>query len=214
MSRNLICSLCLFLSFTLFLAASPGELAFDMYHTPKEVNSLLKSWSSEYPQLTKLVNIGKSSGKSDLLVLRIAAKGKGSPEPDSRPAIFVSANTEGVHLVGTEAALMLIEAARNFFSKIRYERRTNNNPIDDDLDDLMDEDGPDDLNKDGLITKMRVKDPEGEWIPDPTDSRLMRKADPKKGEKGIVLKSTVISLMTLNTLLNLQASGPSPKKKQ
>lgn len=215
MSRNLLCSLCLFLSVALLLAASPGELAFDMYRTPTEVNSLLKFWSSQYPQLTKLVNIGKSSGKSDLLVLRIAAKGKGSPEPDSRPAIFVSANTEGVHLVGTEAALMLIEklltkygsdkkiatllekrtvyvspllnpdAARNFFSKIRYERRTNNNPIDDDLDDLMDEDGPDDLNKDGLITKMRVKDPEGEWIPDPTDSRLMRKADPKKGEKGI-----------------------------
>jgi hypothetical protein len=53
------------------------------------------------------------------------------------------------------------------------------------MDDLIDEDSPEDLNKDGYITKMRVKDPEGEWIQDPVDPFLMRKADPKKEEKGV-----------------------------
>ncbi|MBM3284677.1 MAG: hypothetical protein FJY81_02290, partial [Candidatus Aminicenantes bacterium] len=62
---------------------------------------------------------------------------------------------------------------------------TNGRPVDDDLDMKMDEDGPDDLNKDGLITQMRVKDPEGKWIADPAEPRLMRLADPKKGEKGV-----------------------------
>ena len=57
--------------------------------------------------------------------------------------------------------------------------------FDDDLDDLIDEDGPEDLNKDNFITQMRVKDPEGQWIPHPTDPRLMRRAEAKKGEKGI-----------------------------
>ena len=53
------------------------------------------------------------------------------------------------------------------------------------MDDQTDEDGPDDLDGDGIITQMRVKDPAGEWIPVEADPRLMRKADPAKGEKGI-----------------------------
>jgi len=109
MNRHLFFFLWLFLSFSLLLFAVPGEMTFDKYHQPKELNALLKSWTSKHPQLTKLINIGKSSGKNDLFILRIAAEKKGSPEIDSRPAIFVSANLEGVHLVGTEAALMLIE---------------------------------------------------------------------------------------------------------
>lgn len=215
MNRHLFWSLWLFLSFSLLLFAVPGEMTFDKYHQPKELNALLKSWTSKHPQLTKLINIGKSSGKNDLFILRIAAEKKGSPETDSRPAIFVSANLEGVHLVGTEAALMLIEklltkynsdekiaellekrtvyvapllnpdAAQNYFADIRYERCTNARSIDEDLDDLIDEDGFDDLNKDGLITQMRDKDPDGKWIPDPAEPRLMRRADPNKGEKGI-----------------------------
>jgi hypothetical protein len=196
------------LSLALFIAAAPGELTFDQYHQPNDVFSLLKSWNAKYPQLTKLINIGKSSGKSDMFVLRIAVQGKGSLNPDSRPAVFISANVEGYHLVGTEAALMLTEkllakyssdkkitsflekrtiyvapllnpdVAQAYFSKMRYERRRNTHPMDDDLDELIDEDGPDDLNKDGLITQIRVKDPEGMMIPDPSDSKLMRRADP------------------------------------
>jgi len=215
MNYRLFCLLAIFLSFTLFLAAAPGKLIFDKYHQPIEVNSLLKSWSSMYPQLTKLINIGKSSGKNDLFVLCIADKKKGAPKPNSRPAIFVSANLEGTHLIGTEATLMLAEklltkfgtdekitellekrtvyvapllnpdAAQNYFADIRYERRTNGQPIDDDLDGMIDEDGFDDLNKDGLITQMRVKDPDGKWVPDPDEPRLMRRADPSKGERGI-----------------------------
>jgi len=166
MSRRLLYCSCFFLSLVLVLAAAPGELTYDNYHQPNDVVSLLKSWTSKYPQLTELVNIGKSSGKSDMFVLRIATQGKGSPNPDSRPAVFVSANVEGYHLVGTEAALMLAEklltkygsdkkvtsfldkrtvyvapllnpdVARAYFSKTRYERLRNRHPMDDDLDDL------------------------------------------------------------------------------
>ena len=215
MSRRLIFSITLFLGFAFVFAAAPEKLSYDNYHQPKDVHAFLKAWNSELPQLTKLINIGKSSGKSDLFVFRIASLTKGSPDPDSRPAVFVSANVGGVHLVGTEAALMLIEklltkygkdkavtsllekrtvyvapllnpdVAQHYFSKNRYERRTNNNPMDDDLDDLIDEDGPEDLNNDNTVTQMRVKDPEGTWIQDPAQPRLMRRADAKKGEKGI-----------------------------
>lgn len=215
MFRRLVFYVVLFLGTALVFATAPEKLTFNAYHSPKDVQTSLAAWNSQYPQLTKLMNIGKSTGKSDLLVLQIAAKVKGSPEPDLRPGVFISANVEGVHLVGTEAALMLIEklltqygedkvitallekrtvyvapllnpdVAQHYFSKIRHERRTNNSPTDDDLDDLIDEDGPDDLNNDNTITQMRVKDPEGKWISDPSDPRLMRRADPKKGETGI-----------------------------
>jgi hypothetical protein len=203
------------LGLALALSASQGKLTYDKYHNPEDVAALLKSWSSQYPDLTKLLNIGKSAGKRDIYVLQIAAKKKGHPEPDTRPGVLISANVEGIHLIGTEAALGLAEklltqygsdkkitfilekrtvyvapllnpdAARQYFSNIKWEKRSNDTPIDEDVDGLLDEDVPDDLDKNGLITQMRVKDPEGKWIPDPGDPRLMRQADAKKGETGI-----------------------------
>jgi hypothetical protein len=213
MKRLLFCSLILFLSLAFTCPMAAKELSFDVYHSPAKVNAQLRAWYSEFPQLTKVISIGKSAGNTELLVLRIA--GKGSVEPDSRPGIFVSANSEGAHLVGTEAALMLIQklltksstdekitnllekrtvyvapllnpdAAQSYFSRVRWEHNTNAEPTDDDTDGKLDEDGPDDLNKDGLITQMRVKDPEGKWMADQNEPRLMKLADPKKGEKGL-----------------------------
>src|SRR4030042_3070383 len=149
------------------------------------------------------------------VVFGVAAKGKGGLDPASRPAAFVAANIEGSHLIGTEAALALCEkllkgyrsdkaitelvdsrtiyvapllnpdAAGAFFNRPQFERTTNVRPVDEDLDMLVDEDDPDDLKKDGLITQIRVKDPEGKWLPDQTEPRLMKMADPQKGERGI-----------------------------
>lgn len=213
MKRYLFCFLFLFMSFALIQPTIAQEVSFDTYHNPNTVNSLLKSWSSKYPQLAKIINIGKSEGNTDLIVLRIAAQGQ--VDPDSRTAVFVSANVEGTHLVGTEAALMIAQklltqydadekitqllknrtvyvapllnpdAAKSYFSDLRFERQTNDKPTDDDADGLVDEDGPDDLNKDGQITQMRVKDPEGTWLPHPNQKRLMKTADPNKGDTGI-----------------------------
>lgn len=191
------------------------EIEFSDYHSPQVVVKLLKSWEVQYPQLAKLITIGKSARGAGIFALRIAAEKKESAEPDTRQAVFVSANIEGTHLVGTEAALKIAErllsgygkdksitsllekrtvyvapllnpdVAEAYFAEVKYERRANFRPVDEDLDTLVDEDGPDDLNGDGLITQMRVKDPEGTWIKDPKEPRLMRKADPKKGEKGV-----------------------------
>jgi hypothetical protein len=53
-----------------------------------------------------------------------------------------------------------------------------------DNDGRLDEDGPEDLNKDGFISVMRVKDPRGAYMIHPEDARLMRRADASKGEAG------------------------------
>lgn len=58
-------------------------------------------------------------------------------------------------------------------------------PVDDDRDGSIDEDGPTDLDGDGFITQRRWKDPAGTLIEDPNDPRLLRPADPLKGEKGV-----------------------------
>ncbi|HKI87739.1 MAG TPA: M14 family zinc carboxypeptidase, partial [Draconibacterium sp.] len=55
-------------------------------------------------------------------------------------------------------------------------------PKDDDNDGLFDEDPPDDLDGDGSITQMRIKDPYGNYKVDPEDSRILVRCKP--GEKG------------------------------
>lgn len=131
-----------------------------------------------------------------------------------RPALLVVAGLEGNDLAGTVSAVAWIEhlararatnetiqklldtttvyvlprvnpdAATRFFARPRMESPVNHRPEDDDHDGLRDEDGPDDLDSDGLITWMRVKDPEGELILDPVEPRLLLKADRAKGETG------------------------------
>lgn len=185
------------------------------YRTPDEVSAALRSLAFAHPQITKLIPIGKSQGGSEIVVLRIAAQTQGRTDPDLRTAMFVAANIEGLHVIGTEAALALCEkllsgygtdkavtalldsrtiyvapllnpdGANAFFTSPKSERTTNSRPVDEDQDMQVDEDGPDDLNKDGLITQIRVKDPEGKWLPDPREARLMKTADPQKGEKGL-----------------------------
>lgn len=195
------------------LAADPRLPVADppRYHKPAEVAARLKGWAAEYPSLARLDTIGKSAGGRDIPVLRLA--GPGDPA-ESRPAVLVSANLEGGRIIGTEAALRLAErllsgakdgdtaallkirtfyiapllnpdGAEAYFSAPRAGRFGNARPVDEDADGAVDEDGFEDLDKDGAITWMRVKDPEGGYLPDPKEPRLLRTADPNKGEKGI-----------------------------
>ncbi len=185
---------------------SAGALAFDRYHSPQEVNTALAAFNKANPARTALHKIAASRGGVDLTVLEIGPDvGK---KPRQVPAVLVVANMEGVLPLATEAALALAErvladanaaksltwfilpngnpdAAARYFRKPLVADERNAGPWNDDLDDQVDEDGPDDLDGNGLITDMRVKDPAGEWIPVEGEPRLMRKADTSKGEKGI-----------------------------
>ncbi|MCP4725514.1 MAG: hypothetical protein GY863_10780 [bacterium] len=52
-------------------------------------------------------------------------------------------------------------------------QRQNTMEVDDDEDGRVNEDGPDDLNGDGHITQFRYKDPEGRYVMDDDDPRVM-----------------------------------------
>ncbi len=76
-------------------------------------------------------------------------------------------------------------AERNLVARPRRVAKGNGRRFDLDRDGRLDPaEAPEDLNADGVIVMMRREDPEGEWIADPDDPRLMRKADAKKGERG------------------------------
>jgi len=188
-----------------FSQAVPGYVSFsDGEKRIAEVARQNSSW-------IQISAIGNSAGGKKLHLLTVAAPGKVKPE--LRPAVFVGANLVGFHNAGTQAAVAFVEklvakkddaavrtlletrtfyvapmlnpdAHDGLFQGPKYRRSLNAGKLDRDLDGLVGEDGPNDLNNDGKITMMRIADPAGEWIIDEKDSRLMRRADPLKGEKG------------------------------
>jgi len=175
------------------------------YHSPADVNALLKRLAEAQPDVARLHSLARTAGDRELLLLEIG------PEigafPKQNPAVFVAANFDGMVPLATEAALhaaqLLLakaelrndrtwyilpvgnpDAAARYFARPLALNSGNDQPWNDDMDDRTDEDGPDDLNGDGLITRMRVKHPEGEWLTVPGEPRAMKKADWTKGERG------------------------------
>ena len=129
---------------------------------------------------------------------------------NERPAVLVVGNLAGDHVVGSHLALETIrfllddpsaasvvsdqvvyviprlnpDGAEAMFASVKYDRRGNGASYDDDNDGRFDEDPGEDLNGDGLITLMRVPDPSGDFMVDPDDPRLMKRADRAAGETG------------------------------
>lgn len=196
------------------LIYAPNVLSqdFSSYHNYDEMTKELKRLVSANKGIAKIESIGKTIEKRDLWMVTIANP-DGAPV-NERPAMFIGANFEGDHLIGSQISLSVInyllknynsdeavkksidqhvyyiiprlnpDGAEKMFSSLQTGRKTNMSPYDGDNDGRLDEDGPDDLNKDGLITIMRVKDENGLYMINKKDPRLMKKADPKKGESG------------------------------
>ncbi len=198
----------------LAVAAPPATAQdFTKYHTYAELTGAIRALAGSFKNTLRVESIGKTLGGRDIWVMEIANPG-GTP-PANRPALLVAANFEADHLIGSEIALFIAadllkkypadadvkqrldntviyviprvnpDGAEGMFGPVKTGLKTNANPRDDDNDGRLDEDGPEDLNKDGFITVMRLKAADGEYMADPSDTRLLRKADPKKGEAGL-----------------------------
>jgi len=177
-----------------------------IYKSPSQVNDWLNGTQKANASFSKLHNLATSPGKSEVLMLEIGPEV--SSQTKNVPAILVGANFEGDRPLTTEGAIFLIseiisdealrkdhtwyiipsgnpDASGAYLRKPLFENTRNDQPRNDDLDEQTDEDAPNDLNGDGFITKMRVKHPEGTWMPVAAEPRLMRKADAKDGEQGI-----------------------------
>ena len=188
--------------------AAPG------YKTYDQMTASLRALAQSHGNLVKLVDLGKSHEGRSVWAVEIAAAPTGSTPAGQRPALLVAANLEGDQLIGSELALYLArhlatsyasdakvktlldehavyilprinpDGAEQMFGAVKSFRRTNAGKFDADNDGRMDEDGPEDLNGDGFISVMRVKDPKGIYMARPDDARLMKRADAQKGEAG------------------------------
>jgi hypothetical protein len=183
-----------------------ADLTFDRYHKPEEIAAALQDLARANPAFAKAHVLAKTPGGRDLVLLEIGPETAKTAK--SLPAIFAAADMDGTVPLAAEAGLWLAktlcakadlradrtwyvlacgnpDAASLYFGKPQRRDTRNGRPMNDDQDDAVDEDGPDDLNGDGLITLMRVKDPEGTWMAVPGEPRLMKQADAAKGEKGV-----------------------------
>ena len=195
---------CLFFLLLIFpLTGVASENVSQGYHDFQALSSALKQIASQNTNITKLISIGKTLKGKEIWLLRIS--GSNGPSPLEKQALLICGNLEGDHIIGSEVALGIAEyfvkqygqddkvtkvldkrtfyiiprlnpdGAELFFAKIRQEHTGNLKPRDEDYDWLLDEDGPEDLNGDGKVTLMRVKDKEGDWYIDEKDARLMKK---------------------------------------
>ena len=156
------------------------------------------------PAIARAASLGKTMGERDIYVLTV---GKG--DFDNKPGIAVIGGINGASLASVEIVLQIAEklvkskelmpeditlyflpdvspdALAQYFEPIRYERSRNMVPCDDDKDGKFDEDGFDDLNKDGMISLMRILDADkGVYMIHPENPDIMIKADVSKGQKG------------------------------
>lgn len=155
-----------------------------------------------------LRSLGASHQGREIWMVEIADPD--GPPVDQRPGVLVVGNLSGDHVLGSHLALEAIrhllgdggaeadlrrhviyvvprlnpDGAERMFSGARDGSARNARPFDDDNDGRTDEDGPEDLNGDGVITVMRVLDPAGAFMIHPDDPRLMKRADAAKGESG------------------------------
>lgn len=187
------------------LFAQPGT-----YPDFETLKDNLEEIAKTHPTLVQLESHGTTLGGRQVLMLKL-----GSGEQEKKPAILLVGDVNGTDLAGTELIMQFIkssvtnygkndsvtsmvdlttfyifprvnpDATEALFLNPAYTRSLNNRSLDLDADGKVDEDGYDDLNKDGLITKMRITDRGGEWIEDENYPGLLRKADINKGEPGV-----------------------------
>jgi hypothetical protein len=190
--------------------AAPAEAK---YHAHAELSARIRELVDEYPRFCAAESIGTSREGRAIWALRLAVGGEVDPDRRSAVLIAANIDGEHLigSEVAVEVAARLLrrvadgeaaavgfleshtlyvvprvnpDAAERFFAEVKIERRRNLRPDDRDRDGAIDEDPPNDLNGDGLITMMRVYDPdEADMMADPEAPRLDVKSERDKGQR-------------------------------
>ena len=164
-----------------------------VYRDHAEALELLERWAAARPGAAVPVALGESAGGRRLLGLLVGRPPapEGGTSLAARRTVLVVGGLDGRSLHGAEAALALTAElladpdalpADLAFLCLPWANPDgldaelawlagdgpgtggrNGRALDEDLDGLVDEDGPDDLSGDGLVTHMLVPDPMGPW---------------------------------------------------
>lgn len=176
-------------------------MEFDHYFSNEEINEKLYKWAARFPKIARVVQIGESYEKRPLLALVLTNQDTG---PDtSKPAVWLDGNIHACELIGSVVMMMvahtLVEgyagdarirrlldegvyyllpranpdgAAWALADIPRYVRSgVRRYPYEDAGDGMHQED----INKDGHILQIRIKDPSGDWKISKLDPRMLEK---------------------------------------
>ncbi len=193
-------------------AKQKPQFHWDHYFDQDEVTDVLKTLHKAYPDLTELETIGKSAEGNDIWALTVTNERNGDDlgKPAIYVDGAIHGNEIQATEVCLYTAWQLLDKygewdrvtelvdrvvfyiipTVNVDSRTRFFSdpgnynigRTARMPHDDDHDGLVDEDAPEDIDGDGMITQMRIADPFGRHRSDPEDARVMVRVKP--GEQG------------------------------
>jgi hypothetical protein len=187
------------------------RLDFDRWHDVAELQADLKTLEKAYPKFLKYIVLGKSYDGRDIAGMIVNNPDTG-PDA-AKPAMYIEANIHGNEIQGGEICIYTIWYLMENYEKIaRITRlvderafyvvptvnpdgrdyfmhgpggnaRSGHMPVDDDNDYQFDEDGPEDLNGNGIIEQIRKYVPgQGNYKKSATDPRIMEPVKP--GETG------------------------------
>jgi hypothetical protein len=169
----------------------------------KDLIRNIEQCAEDTPDLVNVTTLATTPGGHRFI--QVSCSGT---RPESNPALLMVTGVEGTDLASPTVGLMWLQtlcreysrndsiktlldtttlywiprlnpdAADAFFSSPRRESHLNRRPIDLDRDGRLSEDGEEDLDGNGLITQMRVKDSGGDWTPHPDYPDLMIPVDP------------------------------------
>lgn len=180
------------------------DIHFDRYYRYDALTEIVQGWAAEYPHLCRLASLGQSYEGRPIHVLTLTHFASG---PDTeKPAYWVDGNIHATEVSASTAALYLVHRLLSEYpdnERVRYalESRvfyivprlnpdgaewaladrpkyirssTRPYPRADQLDGLIQED----IDGDGRILQMRLKDPHGTWKVHPTEPRLLIRREP------------------------------------
>jgi len=177
---------------------------FNQYFSNEEIQTLLESWTSNYPSLISLISIGHSHEGCPIWLITLTNQGTGNDL--SKPALWIDANIHATELAGSTTALYITDQLLTAYGSDPQVTHLLDNcaiylvpRVNPDGAALALSDNPhfvrsgvrkypweeideglhvQDINGDGKILQMRVIDPNGDWKISTLDPRLMQKRLP------------------------------------
>jgi hypothetical protein len=188
------------------------DVRWNRYHDYAESSQLLQALARTHASRCRLVSLGRSYGGREMWVMTIAnfERGKeleksafwidGGIHANEIQSVEVPLYTAWylLEMYGRSETITRLVDERVFYvmpmmspdsrdahmyePNSTHSPRTGQRPVDDDRDGMVDEDGADDLDGDGSITQMRIRDPNGRYKPHADFPNLL--VTVKQGEKG------------------------------
>lgn len=181
-------------------------IQFNRFYRYDEMTTLLEAYAAEYPNLIRLNSLGKSYAGRDIWVVTVTNFGAG-PDTE-KPAFWVDGNIHATEVSASAACLYHLNTlvtqygkeaditrcldTRAFYICPRLNPdgaewaladhpkfiRSSTRPYPFDEEPVEGLIGGEDIDGDGRILTMRVRDPNGAWKKHPDDPRLMIRRDP------------------------------------